>query len=370
MEAGTYREDILCCKTPQQFCDQLKIPFLDIRKVISRKAVCKSLISAVFLLTWIDFLRADFHSFNIHIEGVITLLRSYHNSLNRKLVPPVVNYIARISCLIDSCIGFYGDKQRFPDELIPRDHTWIKTFLPPDEIPRAIVEFTRSEWMRTISTFRRWASTQRAAAGGFEDPFVEEAIARQGDVIAGDIVNWANRTIPKYIETLSTMSIDDHAAQGYNYCSSYLEQPILTTTFDPHQFLNFPRVQFQSEDNCETTMIYLGLLLLVSYSTYPQSGHLPFSRWELAVKFCQCFAAVPNHEEVSMINRIFHLFYARLTFDESFPKGNSSSLKWLMLEREWCDHHWAMLKESSKYGSSNVLACCTIFTERQWGLVE
>jgi hypothetical protein len=324
LEAGMYRGEVVCCKTQQQFYDQLKITFLDIRKVIVKKRVCSGIISAVFLLAWIDFLRADFHSFNIHIEGVITLLRSYHKSINGKPFPPVVSYVARISCMVDSCIGFYGDKQRFPAELIPRDHNWIKTFLHPDEIPRAIVEFTRSEWMRTISNFRRWASTQRAAAG-FEDPFIEEAIARQGDAISADIVNWANHTIPKYIETPSTTPVKNlNVVQGdANYCSSYFEQPMTTSSFDPHQFLQFPRAQFQNQAHNEMTLIYLGLLLLVSYSTYPQPGHLPFTRWELAVKFCQCFAAVPDHEEVGLVNRIVHLFYARLTFDESFPQGIS-----------------------------------------------
>jgi hypothetical protein len=200
--------------------------------------------------------------------------------------------------------------------------------------------------MKTICNFRRWASTQRAAAG-FEDPFVEEAIARQGDVIASGIINWANRTIPTHIEMPSITQRKDDAAKGYNWSSSCFEQQT-GSPFDPHQFLNFPKVHFQSAAHNEMTMIYLGLLLLVSYSAYPQSGHLPFSRWELAVKFCQCFAAVPNHEEMSMVNRIFHLFYARITFDESFPKGITSLLTLLMSRARMVRSSLGVVESESK----------------------
>jgi hypothetical protein len=322
LQAGLYQEDIIRCTTPQQFYDNLKNSFLDIPRNVAASTVCPGLIAACFLLSWIDFLRADFNSFNHHIEGVILLLRSYHTSTPGNKFPPTVNYVAMLSCMTDACIGFYGDKQRFPAELIPRDHHWVETFVHPDEVPRALVTFGRGRWMRTIANFKRWASAQRAAAG-FEDPFIEEAIARQGDAITADIVAWADRSIPKYIETPTTSPTETVlVAQGNDDYSSYFQEPM--TSIDPHQFLHFPRVQFQSRAHNESTLIYFGLLLLVSYCTYPQAGHLPFSRWEIAVKFCQCFAAFDDPEEMDVINRILHLFYARLTFDESFPEGSSS----------------------------------------------
>ena len=323
LEAALYREELVRCKTSQQFFDNLQITFLDVQRAAANNSVSPGLISAVFLLSWIDFLKADFNSFNHHIEGVILLLRSYRNSLNGKQFPPVICYVVMVASMTDTCISFFGDKQRFPADLIPRDHSWLDIYVHRDDIPRALEYFRRGNWMRTIAKFRRWALTQRAAAA-FEDPFVEEAIARQGDAITSDIIAWADRSIPKYIETPNTTpSENDLVAEGDNDYSSYFQQPMMT--FDPHQFLHFPRVQFQNRAHNEATLIYLGLLLLVSYCAYPQAGHLPFSRCELAVKFCQCFAAFPEPEEMDPVNRILHLFYARLTFDDSFPQGTKST---------------------------------------------
>ena len=323
LEAALYREEIVCCATSQQFFDYLKNIFLDVQRAIANNSVSPALISAVFLLSWIDFLRADFSSFNLHIEGVILLLRSYHNSLNGKQFPPVVCYIIMVASMTDTCISLFGDEQRFPADLIPRDHSWLNIYVHRDEIPRALEYFGRSHWMKTIANFRRWALMQRAAAG-FEDPFIEEAIARQGDAISSDIIAWADQSIPQYTETSKSTPTENLLANGdgHEYYGSYLQQPM--TTFDPHQFLNYPRVQFQNRAHNEVTLIYLGLLLLVSYCMYPQVGHLPFSRWELAIKFCQCFAAFPEPEEMDPVNRILHLFYARLTFDDSFPQGTRS----------------------------------------------
>ena len=319
LEAALYREEIVRCGTSQQFFDTLQNTFLDVRRATTNNAVSPGLISAVFLLSWIDFLKADFNSFNHHIEGVILLLRSYHNSLNGEQFPPIICYVTMVASMIDACISFFGNKQQFPADLIPKDHSWLEIYVHRDEIPHALEYFERGNWMRTIANFRQWALTQRAAAG-FEDPFVEEAIARQGDAITSHIVTWADCNIPKYIETPDiTPTTNDLLAECDNDYSSYFQQPM--TTFDPHQFVLFPRVLFESRTHNEVTLSYLGLLLLVSYCTYPQSGHLPFSRWELAVKFCQCFAAFPDAEEMDPVNRILHLFYARLTFDDSFPQG-------------------------------------------------
>jgi hypothetical protein len=217
-------------------------------------------------------------------------------------------------------MGFFGDKLRFPSELLSLDHTWLEAYLLPHEIPRVLIQFTCNEYLRTISNFRHWASTQRATAG-FGDPFVEEAIARQGDAMTSDIIAWADRTIPRPIETPATLPFSNlMTIEGNDGYTSYFEtQPALYCLSE--QFLSFPRLQFQDRAHTEMTLTSLGLLLLVSYSTYPQSGHVPFSRWELAVKFCQCYAAYPDKHEIGVINRIFHLFYARLTFDESFPQG-------------------------------------------------
>ena len=320
LEAALYSEEIVRCSTSEQFFDNLKNTFLDVQRATASNSVSPGLISAVFLLSWIDFLKADFNSFNHHIEGVILLLRSYHNSLNGKQFPPAICYVIMVTSMTDTCIGYFGGKQRFPDNLIPRDNNWLELYIHHDEIPRALEYFGRGNWMRTIANFRRWASRQRAAVG-FDDPFIEEAIARQGDAITSDIIAWADHSISKYTETPNNTPTEDiHAADCGNDYNSYFQQPM--TAFDSHQFLQYPRVQFQNRAHNEVTLVYLGLLLLVSYCMCPQPGHLPFSRWELAVKFCQCFAAFPEPEEMDPVNRILHLFYARLTFDDSFPQGS------------------------------------------------
>ena len=110
------------------------------------------------------------------------------------------------------------------------------------------------------------------------------------------------------------------AIEGNSDYPSYFE-PQISLCRVSDQFLSFPQLHFQDRNHNETTLTYLGLLLLVSYSTYPHAGHLPFSRWEVAVKYCQSYAAFPEKEEMGIFNRILHLFYARLTFDESFPQG-------------------------------------------------
>jgi len=261
------------------------------------------------------------HSFNHHIEGVISLLRANRRSLGDKLFPPTISYVAQLSCMTEACTGFFGDRQRFPSDLIPRDYTYLAAYLHPSEIPRALSEFTHIDYVRTISKFRRWASTQRSMAG-FDDPFVQEAIVRQGDAITAEIVAWADRTIPQPIETPATIPLNDVLAiEGNGDYSSYFA-PHTSLCSVPDQFLGFPLLHFQDRNHNEMTLAYLGLLLLVSYSVYPHPGHLPYPRWEVAVKFCQCYAAFPNKNQMSFVNRILYLFYARLTFDESFPQGN------------------------------------------------
>jgi hypothetical protein len=223
----------------------------------------------------------------------------------------------------DSCIGFFGDKQRFPSELIPRDNSWTEHYVHHRDVPLVLVEFSRAEWMRSISNFRRWAVAQRAAAG-YEDSFVEDAIARQGDALTAEIVAWAERTIPKYEENeLQSPSNDLVNSKGYGY---YDRETIPQSS---PTFLHFPRATFQDKTHSELNLTYYGLLLLVSYSAYPHGGHLPYSRWQSAVKFCRCFAAHPAPEEMGIVNRVLHLFFARLTFDESFPRGISTGV-WLI----------------------------------------
>ena len=286
--------------------------------MVATNKVTPGFLAMTFLLAWINFLRADFNSFAHHAEGLILALRSYKNALNGKPFPPTISYLAMVSCMSDSCIGFFGDRQRFPADLIPRNLDWLDIYVHRDEIPRALVCFGRAEWMRTVADFKRWAQAQRAIAG-HEDSFVEEAIARQGDAITANIVAWGERNIPKYEEISSESKECSLVPPGDTDYSSYLQHAL--STMDQHKFLNFPRVQFQNKAHNEMTLMYVGLLLLVSYCVYPHAGHLPFSRWKLAVKFCQCFAAYPVADEMDHINRILHLFYARLTFDDSFPQG-------------------------------------------------
>jgi hypothetical protein len=322
LEAALYQDEIVRCTTSQQFYNILKSSFLDVQKMITTNSVSPGFIAMTFLPARIDFLRADFNPFSNHIEGVILTLKSYTTNLDGKPFHPTVSFISMICCMSDGCIGFFGDKERFPDDLFPRDFGWVDTFIHRDEIPRALVVFGRVEWVRIIARFRRWAETQRRATGRERKPFVEEAIARQGDAITEQILAWGDRSIPKYEELRapgpSRPALILRRDGGYN---DYIENPI--ASIDSHQFLQFPLVQFQNKEHNEMVMLYLGLLLLVSYSAYPESGSLPVSRWELAVQFCQCFAAYPDKEGMDSVNQILHLFYARLTFDDSFPQGMS-----------------------------------------------
>src|ERR1700736_120029 len=106
--------------------------------------------------------------------------------------------------------------------------------------------------MRTISNFKRCAIAQREAAE-FEDPFVEEAIARQGDALTAEIVAWAERTIPKYEEIHSAPPQTFVDSEGNTYSSHY-GQPIVST--DQHSFVYFPRAQFQDKWHNEMTLTY------------------------------------------------------------------------------------------------------------------
>jgi hypothetical protein len=255
---------------------------------------------------WIDFHDADFPNFSQHIEGLILLLRAYHANLYNQPVHPLIYYVSRLSVATDACIGFFGDKQRFPSELIPRDNSWTKQFLHPTDMPRVLVEFSRAEWMRQISSFRRWTVVQRGQAD-YEDPFVEEAIARQGATLASQITAWANHIIP------AVDKVDDTPTFNSGYGESYSQMSV--------DLFNLPRAQFADTCHNEMTLTYYGLLLLVSYTTYPHGGHLPYPRGTIAVKFCQSFASFSDSGEMDIVNQLLHLFFARLTFDESFPQG-------------------------------------------------
>jgi hypothetical protein len=104
----------------------------------------------------------------------------------------------------------------------------------------------------------------------------------------------------------------------------------------------------------EMTLTYYGLFL-VSYYSYPQGGHLPYLRGEIAVKSIE----VLLYFRIERIRVLLIGYYTCFSLDLHL-------MTLFREERQWCNNQRVQLKFCPKL-ETNLYNCFIGFLEREWG---
>jgi hypothetical protein len=169
------------------------------------------------------------------------------------------------------------------------------------------IDFKHAEFQRQICRYKHWATEMRLRE--CHKAKDERKIFKEGQKIIQNLKTWQEAYIPAYYEA-SLESLDDDTGS--------------------RRFLHYPRLEFESPLHAEIHLVFFDLLLITFFIIDPTPGAVSRERVEAATKHCQCIAAMGTSPGALAIEtRTFGQFYVRLTFDDMYPEGRTSELRYL-----------------------------------------
>jgi hypothetical protein len=278
-------------------------------------SVDEAVITAVFYVMLTEGALGDFQKVHNHLKGIAIMYTRFLEANVR--VSPLLKYIAAVCGYLDTVPGLTGWPLAIPEDILPPDILWLKDLKITAESNQWIQhDFKHVDFQRQIARYKFWATSQRKLERHSEKDEIK--IVEHGHRIIRLLQEWQALNIPPYTE--ETLSF---------------ESSPLNDTTDPPRFLRYPRCRFDSPLHAEIHLQFYGLILITSFIISPCPGSVSEDRIDTAIKYCQCLAAMgSNPGAMALGTRTFGQFYARLTFDDIYPEGNSKILALLTTREE------------------------------------
>lgn len=275
-----------------------------IQEALSNSPPDEPVICAVFYIMLTEGAFGEFQKVHNHMKG-ISLMYSHFMERHTE-ISPLMSYIAEVCGYLETLPGLLGWPLVIDDEILPKHKLWLKHLMVTPEFDRWIeIDFKHAKFQRQICRFKYWATSLRKRACHTAKD--ERKIFKEGQKVIQNLINWQEAHIPPYIE-VSPESVDD--------------------VVDSRQFLDYPRLQFESALHAEIHLVFYNLLLITSFIVDPTPGAVSNQRVSTAIMHCRCLAAMgTNPGALAIETRSFGQFYVRLTFDDSYPEGSILDVK-------------------------------------------
>lgn len=218
-------------------------------------------------------------------------------------------YMAESAGFLDSISGLLGWPLVFPDELLPRDKKWLRHLMVTQESERWIqLDFKHVDFQRDLARYKNWAESARKLDTHTAQD--ETKIVEEGHKLIERLQTWQQENVPPYYdEPLTPQSQDDGE------------------TSESRRFLGYSRFQFESPLHAEIHLLFYTLILFTTFVIDPVPGPVSEIRVRTAIRHCQCLAAMgASPSSLAPETRTFGQFFVRLTFDDTYPNGDSSPL--------------------------------------------
>jgi len=263
------------------------------------------------------------------------------------------NYMAESAGYLDSISGLLGLPLVIPEELLPRDGRWLRHLMVTPESERWIqLDFKHVDFQRDLARYKNWAELAR----GLETHTAQDEakIIEEGEKLIERLQTWQHENIPPYYdEPLTPQTQDD------------------SETTQSRRFLGYSRFQFESPLHAEIHLLFYTIILFTTFVINPVPGPVSQMRVNTAIKHCQCLAAMgASPSSLAPETRTFGQFFVRLTFDDTYPEGNSLRLKFadLILEQAWAVDRYLQEFHFSIATLRHVFYEMRYVLERQWNV--
>jgi len=268
-----------------------------LQATISKEEIDEYLVIAVACLALIAMCSGDYDAAHSHFRGIASILQ-YVNRAKRKL-DSMVSFVVKSVWNVETNLILCGYDAVIADELVTKDLDWVHCI--GDGIQNWVaLEVKLIQFLRQIAVYKDWA--ERLRERNETNPGVEQDIAARGGELESMIDDWGAGTVLPY-----TVEVEDDGDESSR---------------DSGRFLNYPWFRFQSVFQIEIHLLWYTNILIISFIRYPYAGPGPLGRVAVAIRFCQCIAALSEFGGSLALKALtFGLFYATLTFGEGYEKG-------------------------------------------------
>jgi hypothetical protein len=294
---------------------------------------------AVFLVLWIDVVRAELRSSRKHLRGLYLLLQE----LQKKYRPPedttqgmmvdksggvgvspLIMQIWRIAIRLDFTTSLYlVQPPVFP--LIPPEQQdlhvkWIAISTPDgDTAEWALAAFAMDNLMHRACHLATQARSLRNSPGYV--PEMEVQILAAANVLLAQIDEWHNRPIVQHAKRLEE---EQFKCSTSDSSPSSVDEELWT-------FLDHPPRRILNHFYGNLEISSLATAIYISFITYPDIGPAPYpQRFLDAVEICQIMAGLGEDTPHTASSKIWIVFVAGAALGGVRSKRESEWLLWRM----------------------------------------
>ena len=276
-----------------------------IQEALTTAGPDEALICAVFYVLLTEASFCEFSKLHNHMKGLAIMYLQGQKTLKGD-PSKLWSYMAESSAYMDSIIGLLGWPLVFPEEVLPRDKKWLRHLMVTPESERWIqLDFKHVEFQREVARYKYWADSTRNRVNYTEQD--ETKIVEEGLKLIQTLQTWQHDNVPPYYEAPLTPQSQDYSEVSRS-----------------RRFLAYSRYKFESPLHAEIHLLFYTLILLTTFVINPAPGPVSEIRVVTAIKHCRCLAAMGTTlSSLAPETRTFGQFFVRLTFDDTYPDGES-----------------------------------------------
>lgn len=286
-------------RTPIHFLDQT---LRSLQQTISRKRVDANLLKCVTSLGIFAMVSDNYSTAHSHFKGLTAIIQFINE--NDQHIDLLMTYVIQTAWNANAILALCGYGLAIPSEIVNKDTSWVRMYRLDDQVVERWVRFELeiTEYLYEIATYKEWVEQLRRRDEETSGSVCEHDIVKRGEELKSAIYSWGSGLEPP------------------TEISSLPEKNTEHRLNDKTRFLDYPKLQFCSPFHGEIYLLWYTSLLILSYIRRPHPAVSDHERLALAIRFCQCLAALGDEYGAVTIKSLgFGLFYATLTFKYEHP---------------------------------------------------
>lgn len=348
--------DYRCQRSMERFHWQYGTSIRKINASISSMDIDEGIIIAVFLITWIDVVRAELRASRKHLNGLNLLLqeiqKKYRYTGNDGALveytggtglTPLIMQLWRIAIRLDFTTSLYLVQPPvfppIPSEQQELHRQWIILSTPDDASTEwALATFAQDDLMHRACHLASRARDIRKSASYTSD--LEQKILEEVTQLEAESDNWHRRQVVAFAEQLEQgAQLDPDADDAQPSFSCQGDQPWSFVDFPPRRIINTFYANLAI--SARAVSIYISLI------AYPIIGAGPNpQRFLDAVEICRTLAGLGEDKTHTASSKVWVMFLAGVAFggDEGYEEGTN----WLLWRLQSIVRMFPLMKNAVK----------------------
>ena len=311
-----------------------------IQECIDRNELDEGLAIGVFLIAWIDAVRARMSSCRKHLHGLSLILQQVeptcrNPSNGRSVTSPFLMLIWRLSVRLDCAVSFYSLQEPVLQMAAGAEdfhRQWVsKVTAAGDATDWALAAFALDSCYQRTLTYGIQVYKLRNAAessGNSESPELQRKIKSLLGILRVEVNMWRERPIVQHAlrseelaeavhsPTTPATSTTSPTPLSESICPS---EPISGADSDD-QFLHYPRMHILNSLFASLLISWRGISILVSLIDQPRIGWRTCPmRFRYAVEICRSLAALGEDRGRTGSYKYFPIFMILVAFGSDSP---------------------------------------------------